>query len=303
MRATANRFLLLAILVLCCAVRVSHAQTTILSPADAERLAREEQQVRLIALLALLPVVVAFSFVIFVLYRRKREAFFREQETMLKLNMAEVELKALKAQINPHFIFNCMNSIHHYMHSNDIKTASDYLIKFSQLIRLVLENSSMKSLTLTEELKMLDFYVQLEQLRLGHKFSYRLNIAKDINADEIEIPGFLLQPFVENAIWHELTRLQSEAELVIDIRQDPSSDGLLCEIISQGRGQLPTSERSPLVDGIKKTSLGMKLVRERMDLLNRTMSVHADFSGGDISDPSANYFGYKVTVQVPILQD
>jgi len=281
----------------------SQAQMNVLSSAEAERLAREERQVKLISLLALIPVVVAFSFVTFIFYRKKREAFFREQEAALKLSKAEVELKALKAQINPHFIFNCMNSIHHYMHGNDIKTASDYLIKFSQLIRLVLENSAMKSLTLAEELKMLDLYIQLEQLRLNHRFQYRLGLAEHLEPDAIEIPGFLLQPFVENAIWHELTRVQNDAELVIDIRKDPLCENLVCEIVSRGQGLSGDVARSPLIDGIKKTSMGLNLVRERMELLNRTSSVRADFTVEDISRRDIDFYGHKVVVQVPILQD
>ena len=115
----------------------SHTLTNLTS----DLLDRQEKQIWTTALISLLPIVVAFSFIVFLFYRNKREAYFRQKEAELKLAMAEMEIKALRAQINPHFIFNCLNSIHHYMHKHDIKRAGDYLLKFSQLIRLILENS------------------------------------------------------------------------------------------------------------------------------------------------------------------
>src|SRR5687767_9669367 len=105
---------------------------TSLNTLSSDIIAAQEQQIRTAVLFALVPVIVAFSFIVFIFHRAKREAFFRQKK-------AELEVKALRAQINPHFIFNCLNSIHHYMHRHSAQLSGDYLLKFSQLMRYVLE--------------------------------------------------------------------------------------------------------------------------------------------------------------------
>src|SRR5258706_11541129 len=158
----------------------------------------EEQnnQVQRTLLLALIPVVVAFSFIVFVFYRAKREAFFKHREADFKLSIAEGELKALRAQMSPHFIFNCMNSIHHYMHANQ-NQAAEYLIKFSQLIRHVLETSSLRMVTLADEIEANRNYIQLEQLRLNHSFEFTIHIDSKIDVNNVQIPPMIIQPFIE----------------------------------------------------------------------------------------------------------
>ncbi|MDE0561060.1 histidine kinase, partial [Algoriphagus sp. NF] len=136
--------------------------------AESEDLSSDQSSVDigLALLIGLVPVVLAFAFIIFVIYRSRREADVKKQETELRLSKAEVELKALRAQINPHFIFNCLNSIHHFIQSQEPKQASEYLIKFSKLIRYVLESSTKNWVTLEEELEANRLYLELEQLRV-----------------------------------------------------------------------------------------------------------------------------------------
>lgn len=281
----------------------SCSQIETISYSATERAQSQEEQIRLIAYFALIPIVVAFSFLTFVFYRRRREEHFKKVEAELKLSKAEVEMKALKAQINPHFIFNCMNSIHHYMHKNDIKNASDYLIKFSQLIRLVLENSSLKHITLREELQTLDLYIQLERLRLEHRFAYQIIPDPSLDLDNCELPGFLIQPFVENAIWHELTRIEKHGELKITITKAKSENAITCSITSFGTGRLNSTRDNALTEGIRKTSLGLNLIRERIDLLNRTEGLKASFIARDISEPDNNRFGFHVELIIPVLEE
>jgi sensor histidine kinase YesM len=305
MSATINRILVRGLFGICIGIGVvatscsHHLETTAESEAVGTR---EERQVRLVALFGMIPVVIAFSFTAFIFYRRKREAFFRRTEAELKLSKAEVEIKALKAQINPHFIFNCMNSIHHYMHKQDIKNASAYLIKFSQLIRLVLENSSLKSITLREELQTLELYIQLEQLRLDHKFAYNIDVDPTLDQDACEFAGFLIQPFVENAIWHELTRVKADGVLTISIAKDTASTGLFCTVRSEGKGTAPGQDLPSLTDGIRKTSMGLNLIRERIALLNRTSDVKAYFTTKDVSVPEHDKFGYLVELYIPVAE-
>jgi len=266
--------------------------------ATQQLLDEQGRQVKMVVLLALLPILVAFAFITFVFYRRKREAFFRQTEAELKLSKAEVEIKALKAQINPHFIFNCMNSIHHFMHKNDIQKAGDYLIKFSQLIRIVLENSSRDTITLKEDLHALNLYIQLEQMRLENKFDYAITVEKDVNPDEAEIPALLIQPFVENAIWHELTKVAEQGFLSVAVRKH--EDGIQCHIKSQGIGRTHPSLSTALTDGITKTSMGQSLIRERLELINRMNRTKAGFTSRDISQADQNKFGHEVELFVPL---
>ncbi len=147
---------------------------------SADKAVQESDQVEKTLLFALLPVLVAFSFMVFIFYRAKREAFFKQKEAEFRLNKAELELRALRSQINPHFIFNCLNSIHHYMHRNDMATAGEYLVKFSKLIRYTLETSSVHTVSLTDDLEALEIYIQLERLRLNNSFSYKITVAGDI---------------------------------------------------------------------------------------------------------------------------
>jgi uncharacterized membrane protein len=131
-----------------------------------------EPQVKSLVFFALFPVLIAFSFLIFVFYRSRREAVFREKETELQLQKTEVALKALKAQINPHFIFNCLNSIHHYMYHHPVQEAGNFLLKFSQQIRYVLESSEVKMVPLADEIEANKNYLELEQLRVNHAFRF-----------------------------------------------------------------------------------------------------------------------------------
>ena len=127
-----------------------------------------------------------------------------KRENALQQRTTELEMQALRAQMNPHFIFNCLNAINHFILVNEVNTASDYLTKFSRLIRIVLDNSFRKNIFLSEELESLRLYIELEQIRFDHHFSFEISLKAVSDMDDIVIPPMLLQPFVENAIWHGL---------------------------------------------------------------------------------------------------
>jgi LytS/YehU family sensor histidine kinase len=111
-------------------------------------------------------------------------------------------MQALSSQMNPHFIFNCMNSIQHSIITNDTEKASTMLHDFASLIRMVLENSSQPDITLENEIKLLETYLKLEQIRTNNSFDYKIDVESSMSADFINIPTMMLQPFLENAIWH-----------------------------------------------------------------------------------------------------
>lgn len=254
-------------------------------------IARENELVQQLVLLALVPVVIAFSFIVFVFYRARREAHFQKKETEFKLSLAEGELKALRAQINPHFIFNCLNSIHHYMHSNDVPRAGDYLVKFSKLIRYVLESSAQRFVPLTDEMDANRIYIQLEQLRMNHTFTFEIYTSDQLQTDNLEIPPMLIQPFVENAIWHGVTTGGH-----LELHFSPFNDEhIQCLIKDRGKAT-PGHSSHDLAGVVKKTSLGMSLMRERFDTLNQVHGTQASFS---LTDRADGIEGKQVTLIIP----
>ncbi|MEO5572373.1 MAG: tetratricopeptide repeat protein, partial [Bacteroidia bacterium] len=154
-------------------------------------------------------VVVLSSIFSFFFYKRKRDAVEKQQkaeqkqkETSLSLQVSETEMKALRSQMNPHFIFNALQSIQTFLLSNKSEDANTYLLKFSKLMRLVLENSQHSEVSLKEDMQALELYMQLESIRLAHPFTYDFHIDESVDVEETTIPPLILQPFVENAIWH-----------------------------------------------------------------------------------------------------
>ncbi len=257
----------------------------------------QDRQVKAIALYSLLPVLISFSFFIFVFYRNRRELLFRQRQ-------AEVEMKALRAQMNPHFIFNCMNSIYKFLNENDSKMGGDYLLRFSKLIRAVLENSNHKEVTLEDDLLALELYIQMEQLRLQHKFDYIIAIDPTIDQEATFIPPLILQPFVENAIWHGLNNRSAKGLLEIKIKR--MADQIRYSIVDNGRPdpEVPRSGVLPvegLSEKIKKTSMGSGLTKDRIDLLNRSKGAKARISETILTEAGGNYSGRQIDVYLPFI--
>ncbi|MCH6200420.1 histidine kinase [Aquiflexum sp. LQ15W] len=232
-----------------------------------------DSEINTLILFALIPVVVAFSFVVFVFYRYKREAKIKEQETELQLQKAEVALKALKAQINPHFIFNCLNSIHHYMYNHPVNEAGQYLLKFSQQIRYVLESSEQKTVSLADELEANRIYLELEQLRINRVFDFSISVADGLDPETTYIPPMLIQPFLENAVWHGVS---GGGKIEVNILQLDDSH-LQCEIRDHNTNGKPWKMENNLAEQVKKTSMGMNLMQERFDILNQLKGTNSGY--------------------------
>jgi LytS/YehU family sensor histidine kinase len=135
-----------------------------------------------------------------------------------KTKWVEMELAALRNQMNPHFIFNNLNSINSFIVNNDTKLASLYLTKFSRLMRLILDNSRNEEISLHKELETLNLYLTLEAIRFKNKFTYLIHVDDNIDEKQIKLPPTTLQPFVENAIWHGIMHLTTKGALQIDIK-------------------------------------------------------------------------------------
>ncbi|MEO5572333.1 MAG: histidine kinase [Bacteroidia bacterium] len=247
------------------------------------------------ALMCLLPFVIAFSFLIFVFYRKRRELIFKQKELELKQQVADVEMKALRAQMNPHFIFNCMNSIYGFMHNNDLQKAETYLIKISNLIRLVLENSMHTEVSLKDDLAALQLYIELEQIRMVQGFNYTIETDPALNIENTLVPPLILQPFVENSIWHGLNGKASKGTITIKIGKQ---NEMLKYTVEDNGTQEKAAADTPVMKA-KKKSLGMSLTSERLEVLNKTKNTHAHFNISDIRDVNNIYKGKRVELFLP----
>lgn len=191
-------------------------------------------------------------------YRRQREQ---------RVNL-QYELQSLRSQMSPHFIFNSLNSIHKFIWANDQKNASEYLTKFSKLIRMILENSRSKSTLLKDEIEFLNLYLELEHLRSNGKFTYDIHISPQINTDQILFPTMIIQPFIENAIWHGLAPKKEGAGL-LDIRILLQDGLIVCEVEDNGIGR----KRAMEIKAEKASahmSLGIQVTQNRIELLQKS---------------------------------
>lgn len=191
-----------------------------------------------------------------------------QNKSVYEKRMAETEMQALRSQMNPHFLFNSLNSLEYLIMSNDEPKATGYLAKFSKLLRMILNHSREESITLEEELTALRYYLDIEAMRLGDDFSYVIQVEKNVDTERVVIPPLLLQPFVENAIWHGLMPSdQPSKNLTIRIRPM----GINCigfEIEDNGIGRKKATElrnRST----VKRKSFGMDITQQRIELFNK----------------------------------
>ena len=135
------------------------------------------------------------------------------QVAELKQKATELEMQALRAQMNPHFIFNSLNSINRFILQNDRAQASEYLTKFSKLVRMILQNSQASLIPLESELESLELYLNLEAVRFNYHFDYKISVPKDLDISALQVPPLILQPYVENAIWHGLMHKEEKGPI------------------------------------------------------------------------------------------
>lgn len=209
--------------------------------------------------------------------------------------LVESQLQALRSQMNPHFIFNSLNSILHFITTNDPETAHVYLSKFSKLIRAILENSRSEFISLEEEVRVLGLYLELEALRFDNQFSYEIIIDLDIDLQAQQIPPMLLQPHVENAIKHGLIHTVPDGRLEVRIRRQ--GDIIICSVTDNGIGR----ERAQALKQrslYKHVSQGIALTKDRIAILNSIHSEHYGVEINDLTDDSGISAGTRVDIRV-----
>ena len=262
----------------------------------AEADAKEQKSIRNFMVTAA-AIIVLSSLFIFSFYKRKRDAEQKQKETSLNLQVSETEMKALRSQMNPHFIFNALQSIQTFLLSHQSEEANVYLLKFARLMRLVLENSQHSEVPLNEDMQALELYMQLESIRLQHPFTYQFHIDKSVDTENDSIPPLILQPFVENAIWHGLQYKPGPGH--IDIYLSKNANALYATVEDNGVGRdMSKQVAQPML--VKKESLGMKLTEERLKILNELKKVKAQFSITDLFSNDNKPVGTKVELSLPL---
>ncbi len=231
-------------------------------------------------------------------YRTSQIRHEEKLKTEFYKKLSETEMRALRAQMNPHFIFNCLNSINHFVVRNDSQEAAKYISKFSRLIRLVLDNSSAQKVSLEKELEALRLYMDLEVMRFAGKFRYELWVDDHVDAQFTQVQPMLIQPFVENAIWHGLMHRPEGGSVVVDV-QHPSEHLLIVEIIDDGVGRARAAELE------SKTSLqhkpqGTSITADRLHMSNPDNPNSGKVTIHDLLDAEGLPSGTKVVLEIPV---
>ncbi len=217
----------------------------------------------------LLSIITFISSTVFLLlrYRLKQLVIRRTEKHKLNKTIAELELKALQAQMNPHFIFNAINAIQHFIINQNVRDANNYLSKFAQLMRLYLESSKNKFIPLSQEILLLTLYLELEKLRFSDKMDYSIHTDANLDIDSVDIPSMLLQPFIENSINHGIAGLKDRKGF-IEIIISQQNDQLFIIIEDNGIGIKKSEEQQTNYIHTHK-SRGMQIVNERIDTLQQ----------------------------------
>lgn len=219
-----------------------------------------------------------------------------KRKTLLDQKIKLSEAVALRAQMNPHFLFNSLNSIDNYILNHKPKEASEYLSKFSKLVRRILDYSTENRISLKDELNLLKLYVDLEKMRFSNRFTYQFDIEKEISLEEIHVPPMILQPFVENAIWHGIMHAPHEGQLDINVKANEKN--LYFEIDDNGIGREKAQKIKSKSATLKK-SHGMKITEERIRLNNELYGMGGAIKTIDKIDEFGGSAGTKVIIKIP----
>lgn len=229
--------------------------------------------------------------------QKEKEKIATEQQQN-ELEKTLLKLENLRSQMNPHFVFNALNSIQDYIITNEKDLAGDYLGKFADLIRMYLEQSSKQKISLQEEITTLNQYLELEKLRFEDKLTYKVDVNSTIDTSCIEIPTMLIQPYVENALKHGLLHKKEKGNLLISITKNNDKTHLICTIIDDGVGRKRAL-------AIKKKqfksykSFATKATQNRVELLNYNKTNKITVTVENLNENKI-YTGTKVTLKIPI---
>jgi ligand-binding sensor domain-containing protein/two-component sensor histidine kinase len=229
-----------------------------------------------------------------------RFSFLRKKEqerTAVQQKLNELEQMALRAQMNPHFIFNCLNSIQNFIITNDLESTNLYLSEFAHLIRQTLDNSEKSTISIAKEIKYLRRYLEMEMMRFGHSFNYNIEVDPQLDPDMEHIPTMILQPYIENSIRHGI-RYKENGGGYLDIKFLKSREGFICIIEDNGIGRKKANEYKSQMH-VEYQSKGMSLTAERINILNRQLSEPITIDINDLTDAHNQAIGTRITLWFP----
>ncbi|NOY50200.1 MAG: tetratricopeptide repeat protein [Chlorobi bacterium] len=253
----------------------------------------QRNQKYLIVILLLLVIIVAFY-----VFNRNRLRQIKEKADMEKQKVL-IEQRLLRTQMNPHFIFNSLNSINNFIGGNDAAQAQKYLSKFARLMRLILENSRKSTVSLDKEIASLELNLELEQLRFDNNFDFEINIDDNIEPEDIYLSPMLIQPFVENAVKHGLKK--NEKGGFVSLKFYIKDELLYCEITDNGIGRKAAAGKG--LHRNRHQSLGTQVTNERLAILKQDYGKESGYEIIDLEDENSNAIGTKVIVRIPFEED
>jgi signal transduction histidine kinase len=226
-----------------------------------------------------------------------------EKETQLaemRQKASEMEMQALRAQMNPHFIFNSLNSINRFILQNNRAQASEYLTKFSRLVRMILQNSQASLITLESELESLQLYLEMESLRFDYHFTYKISYPKDLDVSVLKVPPLIIQPYVENAIWHGLMHKEEKGQLDIEVSQE--NEYLFFKITDDGIGRRRAAELASK-SATKHKSMGLRITADRIAMMQSTKGNESPVTITDLVNADNSAAGTEVIINTPVIYD
>ena len=234
--------------------------------------------------------------IIYFFYQNQQRNKRQEQDkATLKLQTIELEAKALRAQMNPHFVFNCLNSIKSLIQQNETEKSVTYLTTFSKLIRTLLNNADKKLISLYDEIETCKLYLQLEAMRFDTKFSYAFDIDDTIDLKSIQIPALIIQPFIENAIWHGIVPRNTGGQVSLNVLR---KDGVVEVVIDDDGIGREASKQNRAASGLTHQSKGVNLTQSRLELNNLLQQRQAELETIDKKDENDKATGTTVIIRI-----
>jgi len=229
-------------------------------------------------------------------------ALKRENKLKIEFNkqLANMELTTLRSQMNPHFIFNSLNSIRHKVISNDPVAADKFLVKFSRLIRNVLQNSRVDIINLGKELDTLELYMEIESSRFDDKFDFSINVSEDVNVKELKIPPLLLQPYVENAIWHGLMQKEGGGKVSIDVSR---KNNLIYFVIEDNGVGRKRAKELKSKKAVSNQSMGIGITGNRLEIIQKLYQIRCEAEIIDLINTENEALGTRVVLIIPPIYD
>jgi two-component system, LytTR family, sensor kinase len=215
-----------------------------------------------------------------------------------KRKRVQSELAALRNQLNPHFVFNSLTSLQHFIIENQRSLAIDYLTKFAVLMRMILENSKQETISIEEEKKFLELYLYMEASRFEYKFGIKINVDPALNEREVNIPPMLLQPVVENAIKHGLVAKKNDGKIEVSFLKR-NNKSILCVVEDNGVGRKRAME-SKAKSNIVHQSRSTEIINEKLQLIGTGRKNKNKLNYIDLYDVSGNAIGTRAELEIPI---